>query len=193
MRSLPGTSFSPQFAAGPPTGVIYDIVPGISRGAYTTGATRVATINTSPTLSAHWSVLGWSARLLAAFIKIDAASTNVDAYGRWGTLKAGLGIDANLSNASKPVTPTDLSTFTEIWDPNTQDAPVLSSGVSQDDTAYLPIGETFMFPAPIKVNPGATLQFALILTPSLLGLTPFNLTALGLQIRSADFTLLYQD
>lgn len=193
LRSLPGTKFPIEALSG--RFVLTDYTDLGSPGMWTDGKVRVADLASNPPLSSRWEIIGWTARIFVGMSRTpDPGGTILPVWGKFGILLAGLAVNASLSNAEgSPVPlPSDMSTFTEVWNPNEDPGPVVNTN-SFGTTTYptKPIAATFIFPSPVVVPAGAQLQFALIMLPSLAGGYPGM--SVGPHVESADFTLLYDD
>lgn len=190
VQLLPGIKFPSAIING---AVLLDLAQGGGNGANrTSGATLTQTINTHPTQSGKWRILGWSGRVRVGItMGNNPLGSDYQMWAKFGTLVAGLAIDASMPNSASAVLPSDLSTFTDIWDPNVDPGPIVGLTNLFPETDFLPIGKTYIFPSPITIPVGAQLQFALILTPSLIGMTP-AVSLAGPILRAADFSLLYE-
>jgi hypothetical protein len=172
---------------------------GAGQGDRSPGLVRVSDITPQPTLTEHWTVLGWTVSLGLVF-----NVTELPYFGALGKLWAGLAMNAQQRNQGglsvnpNPIHkvpgqaqfPADLSTFDGVW---TQDDDVAI--VSYDPTTQpLPasavpalIAKTFMFPAPVDINPGSQMQMQLVLTPGVYG------WANELICTSGNWSLIYDD
>lgn len=174
---------------------------GVGPTSVRSSAMRGVDLVTQPTLSQGWQLIGWSLRLRVATFFPDSLGEKPQPYAKFGQLLAGVAINANIPTrqTSPTILPADLSTFTEVWDPNDDCGPILRAE-SSDETVYMPLAVTYIFPGgPIPIEPGTQLQFALFMLPSLVGAVPSigsalpgaATTVLGPVIRSAAFAVMY--
>jgi hypothetical protein len=167
------------------------VVPGKSPG-----LVRVSPITIGPSMMERWAVLGWSIRLA-----LLADATNIDVYGRIGTLWGGLAIDSQQSNQGglsgggagvfpgRAQFPPDLSTFDVLWT-QSEDIALSSFDASQPPPASLvptPVAKSFTFPVPIPVDPGTQMAMELVFTPGVYSAQTTIICASG------SWSLVYDD
>lgn len=190
--TVPGQAFRPQFPGG--TSIILDLMGlNFESAARTSGVTRVGPLQIQPNLG-RARLIGWALTLRVAIRKGTAANIggrSPMAYMKFGTLLAGITLNAGLNDLTAATLPSDFTTFTEVWDPNQDCGPTLSS-TSDNPLDYKPIGVIYMLPAPILIQTEEQLQFVLIMTPSAGGQATANVTGVGPQVRFAQYTLIYE-
>jgi len=154
----------------------------------TPGGVRTSSLAVQPNLTEEWTVLGWNINVSLALIAPGSPR-----WGVVGDLWAGLLIDNQLHDAggtAAPATqrpggssfPIDLSTFAKIFNGANDYVPsVVAVGIGAPGN----LGLTFMLPTPQPVFSGTMLQFALILTPSIL-------SNVGFAVLSASYSVIYQ-
>lgn len=193
---------------------------GANPGQRTKGATRIVEITNKPTLLEKWSIIGWTVRL-----RIGLIIGQLPVYGTIGDLWAGMiinnpqnsdggtlvtnqpplwigrteALSSNLfTTISPPSLPSDLSTFSKVWEGRTDPIVPLPGTGTVDTTASdcTLIGITYPFSLPIDVRNADRLQFGLILTPSLIG-GAADIHAVTNQVefivKTASFSVLYDD
>lgn len=172
--------------------VLADVLTIAGGGGYSPGKTRVQQLSNSPSLVKPWTVYGWTMEIRLGYQFTTSGVAPGSPFGRMGDLWGGLLIDTPLSDSPFAANlPPDLSTFTKIWEGNTD--PVRQVAGSSPVTAFQLVPVTFMLPSPVVARSGAQLAMGLVLTPSLWGSTAASADTHQLRIPTAFFSVIYTE
>ncbi len=204
---LSGTLKQTQYYSFLPNAVLYDVnknASGITD--YARGVVKAATLETGPTMSAHWKIYGWNVLAQVGFVAPQSSDPMLPLWARWGNLWAGVSVDENIAsqggirqnpsfpyditlNEGNGVLPRNLSTFSKIWTPE-DPLPQISPAPSDLTQGFL-VAVNYLLPVPLIVQPGSQLQFIIVLTRSLL-CRGDPLEPLAYTVRTCDFSVLYE-
>lgn len=188
--------FIPQSDVILPTGIIqYDGVNSGPISQYTPGFTIANDVTQRPSLVRGWTIVGWTINARIGLFVGMAGRTSTKHWGKLGKLWGGIAITAGMkSQFVGAVLPTDLSTFTPIWDGAQDDirqVPDFFSGVT-DYSQYTQVSITYILNQPVEVGPGTQMQMAMVMTPSLIGIDT-NGPAVFLVMGAANYGVLYDE